>query len=109
MGDFGYMKYRVGDKVRIKTWGEMEKEFGVITSFLPRKIINCDLTFMKSIERDIERLNCDRVLTIRNADKDDYFMEEIGWRWTNDMIRCLVREYEEPEPILNRFEILDIR
>ncbi len=28
MGVIRFMKYKVGDKVRIKTWESMEKEFG---------------------------------------------------------------------------------
>ena len=27
MGDIGLMKYKIGDKVRIKTWKEIKKEY----------------------------------------------------------------------------------
>jgi hypothetical protein len=30
------------------------------------------------------------------------------YSWTDKMIKCLAKDYKEPEPILTRWEILDI-
>jgi len=101
------MKYKVGDKVKIKTWKELEKEFGLN----PVGNINCKLpSFINTIEKELNALNTNRILTIRKIDEDyynTYLMEEISCHWSEDMIECLVEEYK-PEPIYTRFEILDL-
>ena len=98
------MKYKVKDKVKIKTWKEMEKEYGV---FVKTGSIDCKCLFTKYMGKGIEELNCDRILTIDSVKNDCYTMKEITWNWTDDMIKYLVKD--ESEPINSRFEILDIR
>jgi len=99
------MKYKIGDKVKIKTWKEMKKEYGVTGS------INCyyNYFFTEYMEKDIKALNCNRILTIKNVKNpcNFYTMKEISWKWSDSMIKCLVKD--KSEPITNRFEILDIR
>lgn len=100
------MKYKVGDKVVIKTWEEMEKEFRL--GFLDD--INCLYGFTKDMEKILKDLDTDRIITIKKKDEAAYSMKEIKFTWSDDMIEGL---YIEPpkeifEPILSRFEIMDL-
>ena len=64
------------------------------------------------MEEQITHLNTNRVVTVEEVNEIGcyYTMKEmIDWIFHDDMIRCLVKGYKEPIPILNRFEILDIR
>ncbi len=101
------MKYNIGDKVRIKTWEMMEKEFGLNKTGGVIKYISCLGTFVKEMEKFLNELNCDRVLTIKEKGIW-YYIEEGDFVWSDDMIECL---YKEPiyKPINSRFDILDIR
>ncbi len=77
------MKYKVGDKVKLK----------VLDSYCMEAV------------RDIKKIN--GIGTIREISENTYYyMEEIGWNWTDKQ----VEEYKEPvyEPINSRFEILDL-
>jgi len=98
------MKYKIGDKVKIKTWKALKKEFRQ-----KGEHIYCNSRgLMSFMEKDLQRLHCDRILTIKEivANKD-YNMKEISCVWNDEMIECLV---EEPNnPINSRWEILDIR
>lgn len=99
------MKYKTGDKVKIKTWEEMEKEFGLYED----EDIKCHKTFIQLMERSIETLDTDRVLTIKTVNGNDYYTTiETNWNWSDDMIKCLASDYKEPVPIYTRFEILDL-
>ena len=102
------MRYKVGDKIKIKTWEEMEKEYG-ITKY---RCINCIYPFSSNMEEILEELNTNRIVTIKKINKYNnsyYYMKELGYCWRDNMIKYLVQEYKEPEPIASRFEILDIR
>ena len=94
------MKYEVGDKVRIKTWEQMKKEFGMDGS----DINTPHYIFPPKKERDIDFLKTNRVLTISASDGLCYGTEELlRWSFVDDMILSLA-----DEPINNRFEILDL-
>lgn len=86
------MKYNVGDKVRIKTWGEMEKEFGVDRAG--------DINTTPSFLADMDEYTGE-ILTIEKVEENYYLMKEddYGWDWTDDMISYKVLEtsvlYEE--------------
>ena len=91
------MKYKHGDKVKIKD--------------------NRKHTVRKEALNDIEKLNTNGVFTI---DKEDGIIGQIGiwyhskefkssWRWSENYLE-LVEEYKEPiyERIESRFDILDL-
>lgn len=93
------MRYKVGDSVRIKTWEQMEGEFGTIPYGFPIEFrensinINYKITWTESNEKELMEVNADRLLTIgEEHEVFDYIVEELlVW-----------------EPILDRLEILDL-
>ena len=97
------MKYSVNDRVEIKTWREMEDEYG-LNAYLE---ISCNRIFTEDMEDGINRYCPDRVLTIIET-KDSYGnkcyrMKELpDWMWDDCMIKRMII------PITSRFEILDI-
>jgi len=94
------MKYKVGDKVRIKTWEEMEKKYGLYSG----GSIKCGFT--KEMEKYINRNFSNRILEITEVIRGYYKIENTCWSWTEDMIK---EEKVVYDPIYSRFEILDIR
>jgi len=102
-------KYKIGDKVKIKTYESMKREYGV--NEYGTMNVKSEAGFIPSMERSLCKLNNNRILTIQcvNQYSKDYRVEEIKYYWTDDMIECLVEEYTPPIPIHSRFEILDIR
>lgn len=106
------MKYKVGDRVEIKTWKDMKEEFGEATNQMHSNwFINCQGHFLKSMEENIDQITSNRILTIERLHFNDYYyMEEEKEGkscWTEDMIKGLEKE-EIFEPIHNRWEILDL-
>ena len=104
------MKYKIGDKVKIKTWEEMEKEFGLLDYGSGHIRILCPTHYLNNMEKELNKLNCNRILTIKRIEVRQpyhYLMEEMKYIWTDEMIKELVEEV--CYPILNRYEILDLR
>ena len=106
------MKYKVGDKVKIKTWESMEKEYGLRTHLQIKDngIRLKGTCFFKEDEEKISKNNFDRILTIKRVLKEyDYYKTEELWTFVSeDMIDCLVEKRKEPVPISNRWELLDL-
>lgn len=86
------MKYKVGDKVRVKSleWYKKHKDkYGVI-----------DIADEISFEPYMLKI-CGNILTIKHihADKYAYEVEENGYYWTDDMFEGLVKE-ETIQPVV---------
>ena len=83
------MKYKVGDKVKIKTWEQMEKEFGLN---LGGNILNIPC-FMREMEKWVNKGFPDRILTIKEISYNHmYKMKELSLRWGDNMIECLAED-----------------
>ena len=78
------MEYKVGDKVKVRTWEDMKKEFGLDCFYN----IKCRCTFLEDMKE-----YCGKIVTIkssRNSADDKYriygIKEDGGWwSWSNDM------------------------
>ena len=96
------MKYKVGDKVKIKTWDQMKNEFGVNSI----NNITCRHGYQTNMEDDIQKMDTNRVLIIEDEGDNCYYMKDIGWVWTDDMIEGLTVNTDY-HTIDNRFELMD--
>ena len=83
-------KFKVGDKVRVREWDDMAKEFGSneVMIFCTRSFIDC----MKPL--------CGKVFTVievRSTDSYGLDGEASGWRFSDDMLYPAItyREYAE--------------
>lgn len=77
------MKYKVGDKVRVRQWDDMVKEYGFIDS-VERDIYIPDCTFVNSMKKF-----CGSVVTISNivSNNNRYLIKEDDhlWYWIDEM------------------------
>ena len=73
------MRYRVGDKVKVREWDDMMVEFGTDED----GDIKCRLFFVADMKK-----YCGEDMTIRIAGSDRYEMEEDHGRfiWSDDML-----------------------
>ena len=81
------MKFKVGDRVRFKTWEEMKEEFGISAS----GNIPCKFTFLSTMDALIDR---GRDYIISDIRGDSIYFEDLSdqFSYSEDMIR-LVSEY----------------
>ena len=99
------MKYKVGDKVRIRTWKDIQK-------LDPNKSIEWRADFIEYINRDFKKNYPDRIVEIVEISSNYYLIKGSSKYWAEYMIEGLVNEIEIinlEEKIKSRFEILDIR
>ncbi len=104
MGDIRFMKYKSGDKVRIKENLPLILKKRMIDSHLVNTGKTIDMSFFYKIEEEVRKLNTNRFVTIKEINGGDYKMKEIRWNWKEE-------EFErdkESIPILTRWEILDL-
>lgn len=84
------MKYKVGDRVRIRKWNDMLNEFGLTTE----DEIDCNGVYFVGEMREY----CGKVVTISKTHcgyHDGYYIREStrAWIFTECMIKCKV-EFE---------------
>ena len=125
------MKYKIGDIVRIRTWKDMERKYGLNEEGnidFKYKHERYPSIFKRSREEWMRKIGT-REFTIKIINEfSQYYVIEEGdiWGWTDEMIEgyaCLCRSYYrrtglhvedcplyfKPDFIETRFEILDIR
>lgn len=84
------MNFKVGDRVRVRTWESLYAEFGDPDSSNHLKI-------RKGFNDEMRNL-CGTVVTISYVYEDSYSIKEAGWIWTDDMLMdCVVEEEEKPK------------
>ena len=106
------MRHKVGDKVKIKTWEEMAKEFGMArVSWEKKPVINSPVRFTRYVEEEIGELKTDRILTIyRTILSKDRHMIKCEYR-VKELISTIYEGWIVDEilnPIHSRWELLDL-
>ena len=72
------MKYKVGDKVRVRSWEDMKKEYGIAkTGSIP---VRRDVSFVPEMKR-----LCGKELVISRVFQDSYKVKDSDWYWTDEM------------------------
>lgn len=79
------MKYNIGDKVRIRSWDDMQKEYGLDRD----GDIKTPICFVSSMKQ-----YCGKIMTIAKVDTVHYYMEEDKgeWSWCDEMAAGLADE-----------------
>lgn len=69
--------YKIGDKVKIRTWKSMEKEFGLTST----GYINCNALFTELMHGF-----CGEIFTINKIEEDNRFrLKGNSWQFSTDM------------------------
>ena len=74
------MKYKVGDKVRVREWGDMAKEFGVYGDGFV--VVLSDGCFFRPM-----RKYCGKTVTITRAEINHYHVDDDYWHFTDEMFK----------------------
>ena len=108
------MKYKVGDKVIIKSWSQLADEFGVGENGK----IECKADgFSPSMDAQIEKRFPGRLLTVKRVEDEEdviygYEMEDFDAMIMEREILCLAKDYKEVEEhdkrrSVSRFDLMD--
>ena len=88
--------YEVGDKVLIRDWDDMEREFGLDRD----GDIRCTPCFSTKMKKF-----CNKIITVCGVDKDgDCYIEGEGWTFSRCMIAGKVVEEFEPHLLLEKYD-----
>lgn len=103
------MKYKVGDKVKIRTWEELERDYEVFPSGSIHSHSPSRAFFTREMERELSAGFPDRILTIMEVRGYYYLTKEMDkWAWCDYMIEGLARyHYTIFDSIDYRFELMD--
>lgn len=105
------MKYKIGDKVIIKTWEKLKGENGLTScgSVTTPSSFPKGASFTTGMERDINQKAPDRILTITGINFCYYRMEKMTvWDWNDYMIEELAKDhYIILDSISDRFDLMD--
>jgi hypothetical protein len=98
------MKYKIGDTVRIRSWADMEEQYGLDNQ--GRLKVSGQLS--QDVNKNLD--SYDRILTIVDIMKDWYKMSDgMGNYWYDFHIEGLhINSLDIPDLIESRFEILDL-
>lgn len=108
------MKYKVGDKIKIKSWDELINDYQITHyNFIKTEAINLPdgMDFSKEQYRKIINSCENRIDIIEkvNEDRGWYYLKNSKTIITKHVIKNKVSEVINViEPINNRFEILDL-
>ncbi len=93
------MKFKVGDKVKVRSWESLREEFGASYDV---NILNIRLGFNNEM-----RKMCGGIYKITYVDHDSmyYILNKSSWKWTDDMLEAVsVRP-----PIVKTAKLKDIK
>ena len=107
------MKYKVGNKIEIKTWDELAIEFGIDSvdgNVKTARELN------SSMEESIKKANTNRIFTIKeiidyNEDPQfEFKVEEFRYIIARQWIKRISQEnkFKPTNEIISRFELLDL-
>ena len=78
------MKFKVGDRVRVRQWDDMVEEFGTVKWHL--ECINTPIfVFNNESPERMGRL-CGSVVTIKSAGRSGYAIQHDGHNWVDEML-----------------------
>ena len=106
------MRYKAGDRVKLKSWKEMKEEFASNSSYI-EIVLPSNRIYTNGMRKFVEN-SSDRIVTIEelaSATKRStagYSIKEFSCYWDDFMIECLASEFVVEIAIDSRFEILDL-
>ena len=105
------MRYKAGDRVKIRTWQDMYEEYGLDKQGNINQISKYNIQYTVGVEKYINHCRHKRIITIiEERSNESYSADLLNYCWTDEMIEGIVDKNDEViRPITSRFDILDIR